>query len=363
MEERLKLLLLEDSPDDADYIQQLLKRGGLKFDANVASDEEEFLYAINNNSYDAVLADNALPQYSSLEALNMIKLKNPFTAFILVTGTVSEEFAVNIIQQGADDYILKTNLTRLSSAINKAIESRKMQREKMQTEHGMIELNEQLRELMGRLQDIREEEQARIAREIHDELGQMLTAIKMDISAANKKLAKSSVEDARSLLNDATDLVDAVIKSVRKIASELRPGVLDDLGLEAALEWQSHEFEKHNPEISCSFFSSLGEYNQVEKSIATGLYRIYQESLTNIARHSGATKVTAELVYADNFLTLTVNDNGKGYNPDAIKNKKTLGLVGMKERALIMKGMLRVESVDGVGTSLSVSVPIPVNEK
>jgi signal transduction histidine kinase len=356
MENVLKLLLLEDSPDDAEYIQQLLKRSGLKFSANVVSDEKEFLEALDNNNYDAVLADNALPQYSSLEALDMIQRSNPFTAFILVTGTVSEEFAVNIIQRGADDYILKTNLTRLSSAISKAIAARKMQREKMLAEEGLVKLNEQLRGLTARLQDVREEEQTRIAREIHDELGQMLTAVKMDISAANKKLSKVAVEDAKVHLSDAIGLVDSIIQSVRKIASELRPGVLDDLGLEAALEWQSLEFEKHNPDIKCDFSSTINDI-PIEKNIATGLYRIYQESLTNIARHSGATAVKATLVRSGNLLILTVTDNGKGFVQEEIKNKKTLGLVGMKERAILIGGELVIEPQKGQGTKVTVSVP------
>src|SRR5258708_40318855 len=124
MDNELKLLLLEDNPADAELIQKLLQRSGMKFSAEVASDESEFLQAIGHNQFDAVLADNALPQYSSMEALKLIRKKSPGVAFILVTGTVSEEFAVNIIQQGADDYILKTNLTRLSSAINKAVENK-----------------------------------------------------------------------------------------------------------------------------------------------------------------------------------------------------------------------------------------------
>jgi two-component system, NarL family, sensor histidine kinase UhpB len=356
MENELKLLLLEDSPDDAEYIQQLLRRSGLKFSANVVSDEKEFLSALDDNSYDAVLADNALPQYSSLEALDMIQQRNPFTAFILVTGTVSEEFAVNIIQRGADDYILKTNLTRPSSAIKKAISTRKMQREKTLAEEGLLKLNEQLRGLTARMQEVREEEQARIAREIHDELGQMLTAVKMDISAANKKLAKVAVEDARVHLSDAMELVDSIIQSVRKIASELRPGVLDDLGLEAALEWQSQEFEKHNPEIKCDFSSRIDDI-PIEKNIATGLYRIYQESLTNIARHSGATAMKATLLHSGNLLILTVTDNGKGFVPEEIKNKKTLGLVGMKERAILIGGELMIENQNGKGTKITVCVP------
>jgi DNA-binding NtrC family response regulator len=171
MSKELKLLLLEDDSSDAELIQLLLKRSGMHFSAKVVSDEGEFLKALDENGFDAVLADNALPQYSSLEALKIIKIKNPYIAFILVTGTVSEEFAVSIIQEGADDYILKTNLTRLSSALNKAIENKKMQKEKQEAEKEMQELNEQLRSLTAHLHNVREEEQTRIAREIHDELG------------------------------------------------------------------------------------------------------------------------------------------------------------------------------------------------
>jgi len=358
MDTGLKLLLLEDNPDDAELIQRLLKRSGMQFSAEVVSDEKGFLNALDENNFDAVLADNALPQYSSMEALHMIKQKNPFTAFILVTGTVSEEFAVNIIRQGADDYILKTNLTRLSSAISNAIGTRKMQKDKLAAEKEMQELNKQLRSLTAHVQNVREEEQARIAREIHDELGQMLTAIKMDIASADKKMERS-VPDAKNHLSDAMSLVDNIIKSVRKIASELRPGILDDLGLEAALDWQSQEFERHNPDIKCLFYSSVQDV-QIEKNIATGLYRIYQESLTNIARHAGATKVKAELTHIDDQLILTVADNGNGFNYEEVKNKKTLGLVGMKERALIIKGELTADSVPGKGTTITITVPLKI---
>ena len=130
MNTELKLLLLEDNPADADLIQTLLKRAGLQFSAVVAGDEAEFLAAMKREGYHAVLADNALPQYSSMEALKLIRKTNPNVAFILVTGTVSEEFAVNIIQQGADDYILKTNLTRLPAALQSAIEKKKIRYEK-----------------------------------------------------------------------------------------------------------------------------------------------------------------------------------------------------------------------------------------
>jgi signal transduction histidine kinase len=355
MHPELKLLLLEDDPEDASLIQKLLQRSGLQFSAKVASNAKEFVKALDAEAFDVVLADNALPQYNSTEALKVIKEINPFMGFILVTGTVSEEFAVDIIQHGADDYILKTNLTRLPAAIIKAAENKKVQREKYLAEKEMIELNKQLRELAAHLQNVREEEQTRISREIHDELGQMLTAIRMDIASASKKMA-GSIDDAKIDLSKAMTMVENTEKTVRKIASELRPGILDDLGLTAALEWQSAEFEKRN-NIKSALFSSISDIS-IKPNIATVFYRIYQEALTNVARHAEATSVIANIVFNENQLILTVSDNGKGFDPEAAKAKKHFGLVGMKERALMMKGKLVTESTIGKGTTITLSIPV-----
>jgi len=355
MDTRLKILLLEDDPADAALIKKILERSGMQFDSLLASDEKEFLDALNENYFDAVLADNALPQYSSMEALAFIKKKNPYTAFILVTGTVSEEFAVNIIQQGADDYILKTNLTRLPSAISKTVQNKKIQKEKLQAENEMREMNEQLRNLAAHLQNVREEEQTRISREIHDELGQMLTAIKMDVTSADKKM-KTSPENASATLGNVLEMVDNTVKTIRRIASELRPTILDDLGLIEALEWQSMEFERRN-QINCVFTSSNSTLS-INREIAIALYRIFQEALTNIARHSGAKHVIATLQVLPQQLTMTISDDGKGFDPEAVKAKKSLGLVGMKERALMVKGKLITETAPGKGTTIRIVVPM-----
>jgi len=355
MESKLKILMLEDEPADAALIQKLLERSGMHFHATIVSDRKGFQNALEENGFDIVLADNALPQYSSMEALNALKEKNPFIGFILVTGTVSEEFAVNIMQMGADDYILKGNLTRLPAAIAKAIANKKTQKEKQYAEAEMQELNEQLRGLAAHLQQVREEEKTHIAREIHDELGQMLTAVKMDIAQSLKKIAETNTEAGKHLFH-AQEMVDNTVQTIRRIASELRPAILDDLGLITALEWQSREFEKHN-NIQCLFSASVSEL-EVEKNMAIGVYRIYQEALTNVARHSQATKVTANLHAHSDLLVLAISDNGKGFDPEEVKTKKTLGLVGMKERALMMEGTLIAESTPGLGTTITISVSI-----
>jgi|KBSSwiS6_1023812.scaffolds.fasta_scaffold01739_2 signal transduction histidine kinase len=358
MENELRLLMLEDDPADAALIQKLLQRSGIRFSSKLVSDEKEFLKALDENNFDAVLADNALPQYSSLKALEAIKEKNPFVAFILVTGTVSEEFAVSIIQQGADDYILKTNLTRLPAAINKVIENKKTQKAKYEAELEMQELNERLRSLAAHLQNVREEEQMRIAREIHDELGQMLTTLKIDISFAESKM-NTSAEEAKKYLEDARSLADNTLKTVRRIAADLRPSVLDDMGLIAGLEWQSSEFEKHNS-IRSVFYSSHEDI-QLEKSIATHIYRIYQEALTNIVRHAHANTVTTDLIVEKTQLILSISDNGKGFLSEEIKSKKTLGLLGISERAILIKGQLAINSEAGKGTTITITVPLKTN--
>lgn len=476
MTQELKLLILEDSPDDADLIQRVLKRSGLNFQAVVASDERGFFNALNDNGFHAVLSDNALPQYNSTEALKLVKTIHPQTAFILVTGTVSEEFAVKIIQDGADDYILKTNLTRLPTAIMKAIERKKSQKEveqeknlsveiinslpgifylydksgrfirwnrnlefvshyqynevarmkpwdffkadrqtisstagpwfsesgpqgeevtligkdgsripylllQTEIEYGgsacllgigmdistskkseleLKELSVQLRSLTHRLNSIREQEQRRIAREIHDELGQQLTGLKMDVfTLKNAVAAGKTANQLETKFGEVFSLIDEAIKSIRKIASELRPSMLDDLGLVAALEWQSQEFTKRfNIQTSFNADEKAKRY-ELDPDVATGFFRIYQESLTNVARHAGPCTVKSTLEITNGNIIMKVMDTGKGFSSNNKEPRKTLGLVGVRERAMMIGANVEIFSEPGQGTELILSMPLP----
>jgi len=213
-------------------------------------------------------------------------------------------------------------------------------------------MTEQLRELSAHLQNIRENERIHIAREMHDELGQLLTGFKMDVSWLNKKLANNEDPSLREKLSEMTVIVDEAVKFVRKLAAELRPGILDDLGLVPALDWHSKEFEKRYG-ISVDFKSSADEV-KVSSQAATGLYRIYQESLTNVARHSNAKKVTANLEADDKEIRLSIRDDGSGF--DTTKKTGTLGLLGMKERAAMIGGVLEIISSPGMGTQVLIKV-------
>lgn len=227
--------------------------------------------------------------------------------------------------------------------------------EKIEAEEKLKKSHEELRQLATHLQDIREDERTRIAREIHDELGQQLTGLKMDLSWLSKKM-NGQHPDITEKMAESLKLVDDTVKTVRRIATQLRPSILDDLGLISAMEWQSEEFEKRF-HIS-TFFQSNVPTIDIEPEIATGLFRIFQECLTNVLRHSKAVEVNTSLHLKDDVLSLTITDNGVGFNSDEIENKKTLGLLGMKERTLMMGGNYHIKSKSGEGTSVVISVPI-----
>jgi PAS domain S-box-containing protein len=226
--------------------------------------------------------------------------------------------------------------------------------EQEQKEQEIQERNEQLRELASNLQNIREEERTYIAREIHDELGQQLTAIKLDVSWLDRKI--QGEEPVKQRIGSILSMLTDVLHSIRKISTQLRPSVLDDLGLIEALKWQVRDFEtRYNIPVH---FDCPEDFLVTDAGITTGLFRIFQETLTNIARHSDATVVTASLRIKGEQLLLTITDNGKGFDREEVKKKKTLGLLGMKERTLMMNGQWEIDTTPGKGTSLSVSIPL-----
>jgi PAS domain S-box-containing protein len=227
--------------------------------------------------------------------------------------------------------------------------------EKVKAEERLQESYQQIRQLATHLQNIREDERTKISREIHDELGQQLTGLKMYVSWLNKKIIPHESEIKEKFQN-TMDLIEDTIKSVRKISTELRPSMLDDLGLLAALEWQSNEFEKRYG-IATTFIDLTGN-KPIETKFTTSLFRIFQESLTNVARHADAKKVISSLIFDDKQLQLTITDNGKGFVVNDIGSKKTLGLFGMRERTMEMGGNYEIKSEPGIGTTVFITIPL-----
>ena len=219
---------------------------------------------------------------------------------------------------------------------------------------------EQLRRLTYHLQSIREEERTWISREIHDELGQALTGLKMDLSWIERKLSRTGEEQPFHLLleriGSMSGLVDSTIQSVRKIATELRPGVLDALGLTAAIEWQASEFRSRTGiEVN---LSPLSEKSGLDRERSTAVFRIFQEILTNVARHSLASEVEVHIEEKSGRLSLEVKDNGRGITEDQVIDSRSLGLLGMRERALLLGGEFHIQGVPGEGTTVTVIIPL-----
>ena len=214
---------------------------------------------------------------------------------------------------------------------------------------------EQLRNLAIHLQSVREGERTAIALEIHDDLGQALTGLKMDLSWLAKKLPR----DQRPLLDKTkamTELTDATIKTVKRLSTELRPGLLDDLGLIAAIEWQADEFQNRTG-ITCALSVNPADI-VLDRDRSTALFRIFQETLTNVARHAHATKVRVSLKEKNGIVELKVGDNGKGITEEQISDPKSFGLMGIRERVHPWRGTVKIKGAPDKGTTVTVSIPV-----
>lgn len=227
--------------------------------------------------------------------------------------------------------------------------------ERKRAEDQLRESQQQLRQLSASLQTLREEERTRIARELHDELGQVLTALKMDLSWMRARF--SSDQAVLSLQAESmAKMIDATVLAVRRIASDLRPWLLDELGLSAAIEWLLEDFGKRSG-IEYTLRRSHDEFD-FDSQCATAIFRILQESLTNVARHAQASKVAVALLDTGDEIVLSIKDNGKGMDANADKKSGiSYGLLGIRERAYALGGELKIESSPGQGTLVEVTIP------
>ena len=231
--------------------------------------------------------------------------------------------------------------------------------ERVEAQEKIKQTSEQLRQLAGHLQTIREEERKRIGREIHDELGQQLTAIKMDVAWIDKKIAGETTV-VKNKLKNVIQLLDGSNESIRRILSELRPGILDDYGLLEAMEWLGRQFTA-NTGIPVKFTTVAIEIKSLEL-IATCIFRVYQEALTNITRYAQANKVSTSVSIVGETIMVIIEDDGKGFIIESVENKKTFGILGMKERVLLLGGKCELVSSPGKGTKIIIKLPYPISK-
>lgn len=494
----LHILLVEDSPDDADLILLELNEGGFEVVSERVDAGAEMRAAMKGCKWDVVISDYNLPRFSAHGALAVLRETGADIPFIIVSGCIGEERAVALMKEGASDFVMKDKIARLVPVIERELRDAAARREhrqvqqmlhenekllrgittslgvglfvlndsgrllfmnpeaerllgwteselfyqdvyriihtpktdstplpesccgvlgvlrdggvcrteddifwrkdglpmpvsivasaimeegkavaavvtfqdisqRKQAERDLLESREQLRELAAYLQNVREEERSRIARELHDELGQMLTGIKLDA----RWLASGLSGEQPIIVNkiaSMSKLIDETLDAMRRVAADLRPVMLDDLGLVAAVEWLTEEFGKRtglfvrlelDVEHGCSSGCSCEKEDcKLDAEVATTAFRIVQECLTNVARHAQALHVLVLLKCREGELMLRVSDNGKGMDTTKERKPNSYGTMGMRERVQNLGGTLNFLSVKGEGTSVEVVIPI-----
>lgn len=355
MERALRLLHVEDSLDDAELLRIALESTGYMLHYRRMESAAEVRSALAEESWDAVISDYNLPSLDAYEVLHLLQASGHDIPLIIVSGFIGEEGAVALMKAGAHDYVMKDNLARLAPAIEREIKEAAGREQRRQADREAQESRRQLQELSAFLQQVREDERTRIARELHDELGQALTALRIDLNWLDARLPQRE-QKVGDKLSAMLGLVDKTVDAIRRISEDLRPGMLDDLGLAAAIEHHAAKFAEQTG-VTCEV-SISHEHYVLDDRIATALFRVLQESLTNVARHAQARRAAVLLEQDGGTMRLVVTDDGCGLPQLPSAAKKTYGLLGMHERVKLLGGKLDISSAPGRGTRIDVRVPI-----
>jgi two-component system sensor histidine kinase UhpB len=482
MKKELDILIIEDIVHDAELLEEELRIGGIAFTSRRIQTREAFLRELRHGPPDIVLSDFTLPEFDALDALQILRKLHVDVPFILVTGTRSEEVAVECIREGADDYILKASLKRLPTSITNALQKKAIEQARLRAEDALRRSEEQyrliaentrdlislmdvdgrflyaspshqaslgyvpeelagteliqlvhpddrtavrvaweqalqhqesrvvevrvrhvngdyrifesvgnwifdskgqpqravilsrditrrkeaeetLRELPRLIREAQEAERRRVARELHDSVIQILSSVKFRLQTVEERLIDEDQGAWRDTLKAKAHLEKA-IQEVRRISRNLRPSELDDLGLAPAVRSLCSEFsERTGVKVELAI---LNLPQSIPDDIELNLYRIIQESLGNIEKHSSATRVSIRLAREGPILRATIGDNGRGFDPAAPRGKKSkprgMGLVDMQERAGLLGGSCQLRSTPGSGTEILVEMPLKLTD-
>lgn len=350
----LRVLHLEDSELDHALTLAQLRRGGLEVEMTRIDSEPEFLRALEQ-PWDAVISDYNLPGFSGLVALDLLKAGGHAVPFLLLSGEIGEDAAVEAMRNGASDYLLKNNMARLVPALLHAVEASETRLAHRQADQELGQSRQRLRELAQHLQTSVEAERAAIARELHDDVGGSLTALNFDLAWIARHSESPAV---RQRVASALETVAHAIEASQRVMHNLRPAILEQ-GLVAALQWMSSRFERRTG-IACQLRTDCDAL-ALPPGVPLVAYRTAQEALTNVTKHAGATQVMIDLALAAGTLTLEISDNGRGLSHADLAKARSFGIRGLHERAGTVGGWVDLVS-RGRGTTLILSVPIDAGE-
>lgn len=359
--ERLTVLLIEDSPGYIRLIYELLREAhSSEFNFESAETLAEGVARLARGGVDAVLLDLTLPDSRGQQTITQVRRFAPAMPIVVLTDMNDEELAVRAVKLGAQDYLLKSQVDGnvLARSIRYAIERK-------QVEEALRNSQEELRRLAEHLQTAREDERMHVARELHDELSQQLAAAKIDAFQLAKSIADDTLplNEQRATILDKLDsyikIIDSSIRSIRTLVTELRPNLLEDFGLEAAIEWQVQQFQERTG-IECRFITQ-SEETEWDRERSVAIFRIVQEALNNVARHSHASHVDVIYHVDDHHLTLEIRDDGLGISPADLQKANHFGILGMRERIMMLGGEINIDSEPGRGTHITVRAPLQLS--
>lgn len=377
----IKVLLVEDDAGSAEIVKALVGYDSDVFEVEWVANLSDGLSSLDDSNFDLVLLDFGLPDSEGLDTFLKLHERSPTVAIIPLTATGDESLALKAIQLGAQDYLFKGTISSqlLTKSMRYAVE-RKRGEEALRRAHDELEqrviertqelsatnakLTEQiaerrraedeLRRLSHRLVEVQESERRNIARELHDEIGQLLTGLKLVI----EMVSRLPVEKLGEHCHKAQALVNELMGHVRDLSLDLRPAMLDDLGLLHALLWH---FERYTSQtgVAVKLTHTGIEYQRLNPEIETAAYRIVQEALTNVARHAGINQVKVSASADAESLHLQIADEGHGFDVrSSLAAGQSSGLAGMRERAQLLGGSLVIESAIGKGTVISALLPL-----
>lgn len=347
----VRILHLEDSRVDHALVKFALQRSQMSFDITLVDTMDDLREQLETASFDILLADYHLPGFTGLDAWALAHELRPALPFVVLSGAIGEAAAVDAMHQGVSDYLLKDNMHRLAHVIERALEVGESRRAKAFADAELADSRQRLAELAEHLQSSIEQERSDISREIHDDIGGALTAVKLDLAWVGRHARDEAMQRH---IQSAMEMLQHALGASQRIMLNLRPPILDQ-GLVAAVQWLGTSFERRTGIRVAVRLSA--EMIEVSRDLQLVAYRTAQEALTNVAKHTEATAVTIDLSDGEGFLTLEVSDNGCGLDAQALRKAKSFGLLGLKERAAKVGGWLDVSSSPR-GTSVILSVPL-----
>jgi signal transduction histidine kinase len=347
----VRILHLEDSRVDHALVRYALQRSQMACELTLVDTMDDLQVQLETASFDILLADYHLPGFTGLDAWALAQELRPELPFVVLSGAIGESAAVEAMHRGVSDYLLKDNMHRLAHVIERALEISDSRRAKAFADAELADSRQRLAELAEHLQASIEQERSDISREIHDDIGGALTAVKLDLAWVGRH---ASDEVMQRHIQSAMEMLQHALDASQRIMLNLRPPILDQ-GLVAAVQWLGTSFERRTG--TRVVVRRSADVIEVPREVQLVAYRTAQEALTNVAKHAQASAVTIDLSDREGFLTLEVSDNGCGLDAQALRKAKSFGLLGLKERAAKVGGWLDVSSSPR-GTSVILSVPL-----